>query len=115
MTGNGSILNNRKIQISVVSRATTFGLDSAGDPTLRQSSGQEGLQICHRDSQNWTKSDVRAVLRLRSSRVRVAVGAWWPIRFPIALDGGGLCLEIILSRRALWWGARHVDSIVLAF
>jgi hypothetical protein len=48
-----------------------------------------------------------------SCRVWVAVKGWCPIGFPIALDGGNLCLEIILGRRAPRWGARHIDSIVL--
>ena len=54
-------------------------------------------------------------VRLRSSRVRVSVKGWCPIGFPIALDGGNLCLEIILGRRAPKWGAPHIDSIVLTF
>jgi hypothetical protein len=54
-------------------------------------------------------------VRLRSSRVRLSVMGWSPIGFPIALDGGDLCLEIILGRRAPKWGARHIDSIVLTF
>ena len=39
--------------------------------------------------------------------------AWCLIGFPIAL-GGDFCLEIILGCRAPQWGARHIDSIVLA-
>ena len=43
----------------------------------------------------------RPRVRLRCSHVNGFIMAWHPIGFPIALDGGCLCLDVAEGRRAL--------------
>ena len=60
--------------------------------------------------------NVRAFVRdYEASRASVGLIVWGPVGLPILFDGGDVCLEMILGRRAPQRSAWHIDSIVFTF